>query len=275
MELGTRTHIMGVLNVTPDSFYDGGRYVDTRQAVRRCETLIEEGADIIDVGGESTRPGSERVSAEEELSRILPVIRALSGAAPILISVDTMKAEVAESALEAGAHIINDVSAFRGDARMVNVAMDSGAGVILMHMQGEPRTMQRNPRYHNVLSEVCTYLGGRVQDLAHAGLARECMAIDPGIGFGKTLEHNLQLLAGLNRLGEFGRPVVVGASRKSFLGWLTGREPPDRLAAGLGAMAAAIMRGAHIIRTHDVKESCDVARVLDKIRQQEFVCRES
>ncbi|MBN1268109.1 MAG: dihydropteroate synthase [Kiritimatiellae bacterium] len=265
LALGERTLVMGILNVTPDSFSDGGRYLDTDRAIEHGRRLAAEGADILDVGGESTRPGSERVGAEEECRRVVPVIRALAGEVGCLLSVDTMKARVAEQAVEAGAVIINDVSALRADPAMPGVARASSAGVVLMHMQGEPRTMQEAPQYQDVVEEVAGFLEARVRACVEGGLAAEQLAVDPGIGFGKTLEHNLSLLRGVARLGRLGRPVLVGLSRKRFLGGITGREVGDRLAGSLGAMACVIARGAHILRVHDVKESCDVARVVDML----------
>ncbi len=269
LDIGRRTLIMGVLNATPDSFYDGGRHSTPELAVDRGIELAETGADIIDVGGESTRPGSSRVSVEEEIRRVIPVIRSLISMTQALISVDTMKAEVARRSLEEGAHIINDVSALTFDQDMPGIAVKSGAGVILMHMQGEPGTMQDNPSYDDVTAEVGAYLDQRINLLSSAGLPLECIAVDPGIGFGKTVDHNLQLLRDLDSLNSFSRPVVVGFSRKSFLGRITGQGPGDLLPASLGAAAVALMRGAHIIRTHDVKETCDVARLVDTIRLKE------
>lgn len=258
---------MGVLNVTPDSFSDGGRYLDPDAAVRHGMSMVEEGADILDVGGESSRPGAEPVSEEEELRRVLPVVRALAGRGPGLISIDTTKAVVAREALEAGAHIVNDISALTLDPDLAEVARQAGAGVVLMHMQGTPRTMQSAPRYNDVVTEVARYLRERVAQLEAQGLARDTLAVDPGIGFGKTLAQNLDLLRGLPRLVEGGRPVLIGVSRKSFLGQLTGREVGDRLSASLAALAYALVQGAHVVRVHDVKESCDVARVIAKMRQ--------
>ncbi|MFH0954279.1 MAG: dihydropteroate synthase [Verrucomicrobiota bacterium] len=269
VELGERTLVMGILNVTPDSFSDGGRFFDGRQAVEHGLRMAQDGADLIDVGGESTRPGSESVSPEEELRRIGPVIEALARETKCLVSVDTRKAGVAEKALALGAHIINDVSALTSDPAMPAVAARHGAGLVLMHMRGEPKTMQADPRYGDVVSEVAAYLGARLADLGRQGLRPEAMAVDPGIGFGKTAEHNVSLLAHLDALAALGRPVVVGVSRKSFLGKITGREVGDRLAGSLGAAAYAVLRGAHVIRVHDVKESCDVARLVDIFKREE------
>jgi dihydropteroate synthase len=269
ISLGERTLIMGILNTTPDSFSDGGKYFDSDKAIQHALEMIQDGADLLDIGGESTRPGAEAVSVEEELRRVIPVIKEVSRKTDRLISIDTTKAEVARQALEAGAHIINDVSALLADPGMQEVAKEARAGVILMHMQGNPRTMQMNPQYSNVVTEVRDYLAARIHQLTESGMARENLAVDPGIGFGKNLDHNTELLSQLPELLALGRPVVVGLSRKSFLGRITGRETGDRLAASLGAGAYALLRGAHILRVHDVKESCDLARVVDILRSKE------
>lgn len=256
--------IMGILNVTPDSFSDGGRYTEPGPAIERGLQMVREGASILDIGGESSRPGAEPVSAAEEIRRVVPVLAGLAAASDVLLSVDTTKAEVAEQALAAGAHIINDISALTADPGMTDVARRRGAGVVLMHMQGTPRTMQREPSYEDVVEEVARYLEERVRTLAEAGLDPACLAVDPGLGFGKTVEHNVALLRGLPRLARLGRPVLVGASRKSFLGRLTGRAVDERLAPSLAALAFSVQQGAHILRVHDVKESCEVACLLAK-----------
>lgn len=257
---------MGILNVTPDSFSDGGRYFGLDEAVQRGLQMAAQGAGILDVGGESSRPGAEAVPAAEEARRVVPVIAELVRQTTCLISVDTTKASVAKAALAAGAHIINDITALTGDSAMPDVARKSGAGVVLMHMQGTPRTMQENPCYGDVALDVRDYLVGRARVLEQAGLTREAIALDPGIGFGKTVEHNVELLRGLPSLVATGLPVVVGVSRKSFLGKLTGCEVGDRLAASLAALAYSILQGAHILRAHDVKESCEAARLLAMFR---------
>lgn len=269
LELGVKTRIMGVLNVTPDSFSDGGQFLDRDSAIRHGMTMAEAGAEIIDVGGESTRPGSSGVSADDERARVVPVIRSLARNTDALVSVDTRKSAVAAEALENGAHIINDVSAMSADPAMVGLAKASGAGVVLMHMQGTPGTMQENPEYEDVVSEVRGYLSARRSFLVETGLSPDHIALDPGIGFGKTVKHNLLLLAHLRDACGPGVPILVGVSRKSFLGKLTGQDVDQRLVSSLAAMAYAIMRGAHIIRVHDVKESCDVACVVDMLRVQE------
>jgi dihydropteroate synthase len=254
--------LMGILNVTPDSFSDGGRHFDRDAAVAWGLKLFADGADIVDVGGESTRPGAEPVPEEEETRRVVPVIEALRRRTDAAICVDTTKAGVARRAIEAGARIVNDVSALTDDSAMPDVARRFGVGVVLMHRRGAPRTMQADPRYDgDVLDAVLGYLRGRVADLAAQGLAPERLAVDPGIGFGKTLEHNLRLLSGLARFREIARPVVVGVSRKSMLGKLTGREVGDRVAASLAALCFCAGRGANVLRVHDVKESADALRV--------------
>ena len=260
------TAIMGVLNVTPDSFSDGGRHAETDRAVTRGLEMAEQGARIIDVGGESTRPGSDPVSPAEEMARVVPVIERLAGRTASLISIDTTKAAVARAALEAGAHIVNDVSGLMFDPEMAGVVREFDAGLVIMHMRGTPKSMQADPRYDDVVGEVASFLAAQVQTACRAGIAVDRIAVDPGIGFGKTLEHNLALIRHLPRLTEMtGRPVLVGLSRKRWIGAITGREVDDRLAGSLAAMAFAIGRGARIIRAHDVKESCDVARMIDTL----------
>jgi len=257
--------LMGILNVTPDSFSDGGRYADKNKAVERALQMIEEGADIIDVGGESSRPGSLSVDAGVETGRVLPVIEELKSRTDALISIDTQKSAVAEAALKAGAHIINDISALESDKRMPETARRYKAGVIIMHKKGEPRDMQENPRYDDVVTEVGGYLKGRLDILTGDGMAPEAMAVDPGLGFGKTAEHNVKLIAHIGKLRELGRPVVVGLSRKRFLALITGRAVNERLAASLGALAYCLLNGASVMRMHDVKESRDVFAVLKTI----------
>jgi dihydropteroate synthase len=264
--LGRRTLVMGILNVTPDSFSDGGSCADADEAAEHALAMAAEGADIIDIGGESTRPGAEPVPEAEEIGRTVPVIERIRAHSDIPISIDTMKAGVARRAMEAGADIINDVSAFTADDRMAGTAAETGAGAVLMHMKGSPRTMQNNPLYADVVSEVRDYLQARITSATAHGVSRERLIIDPGIGFGKTTEHNLALLRGLPQLAECGVPLLVGASRKRFIGQLTGKENPrDRLAGSLGAAAWAAMQGAHILRVHDVIQTCDVCRIVDTL----------
>jgi dihydropteroate synthase len=253
MQSGPPFRIMGIVNVTPDSFSDGGRYLDARAAVAHAQELEREGADILDVGGESTRPGAEPVPVEKEANRVVPVIEALvAGETRAQISIDTMKLPVAEAAIEAGATYVNDVSAFRSDPELAALVADRGLECCLMHMRGEPRTMQHDPRYDDVVSDVKAFLEERLTFAVAAGIAEERIQLDPGIGFGKTVEHNLELLRRLDELVALGRPVVVGTSRKSFLGRLTGREVGDRLAATIATNVLALERGASVFRVHDV-----------------------
>ena len=260
---------MGVLNVTPDSFSDGGKFIDLDAAVEQARRMAREGADIIDIGGESSRPGAAAVGVEEELRRVIPVVERVVAECPCLVSIDTTKAEVARRAVEKGAHIVNDISAFTMDPDMARVVAGTGAGAVLMHMQGTPRTMQQEPAYGDVVAEVTAYLKDRVGHAVAAGIAADRIAVDPGIGFGKTVEHNVQLLRGLGALNAIGRPIMVGLSRKSFLGKLTGRDVGDRGAASLGGLAFAILRGAHVVRVHDVIESCDVAKLMDMLSAED------
>lgn len=252
--------VMGILNVTPDSFSDGGRFLSPAAALSQARRLWEEGAALIDVGGESTRPGAQGVSTEEELARVIPVIQTLAQELPIPISVDTSKAEVMRAAVRAGAGFINDVQALRG-ANALATAAQLGVPVCLMHMRGEPRTMQANPHYMNLLSEVQEFLQQRIDSCEQAGIPRERLLIDPGFGFGKQLGHNLELLAHLDQFQSLGVPVLIGLSRKSMLGSLTGRPVEQRLAAGLAAAVLAVERGARIVRTHDVAPTLDAIRV--------------
>jgi dihydropteroate synthase len=251
---------MGVVNVTPDSFSDGGRFLDPKAAVAHAKALIDEGADILDVGAESSRPSARGISSEEELARLMPVLESL-GDCPVPVSVDTAKPEVMKSALGAGASMINDIGALRAPGALETVA-SSGAAVCLMHMQGEPRTMQKDPRYGDVVAEVAAFLEQRVAAALSAGIARERIAIDPGFGFGKTIEHNFELLRRLDRIAAIGPPVVAGWSRKSTLGAITGRAADDRLAASLAAALLAVQRGARILRVHDVAATRDALAVL-------------
>jgi dihydropteroate synthase len=257
---------MGVVNVTPDSFSDGGCFLDHEAAISHGLRLAEEGAAILDIGGESTRPGSVPVSLEEEIQRVVPVLKALGEALPqMTLSIDTSKAKVAEAALKVGASIINDVTAGCGDAEMLPLAASSGAGLVLMHMQGRPKTMQAQPTYENVLAEVYQFFEGRIHAATDSGVALQQIALDPGIGFGKTLQHNLELISGLSSFHDLGCPLLLGVSRKRWLGELTGRGVDDRLAASLGGAAACVSRGAHILRVHDVIESCDLVKIIDSV----------
>jgi dihydropteroate synthase len=264
---GERTYVMGVLNVTPDSFSDGGLSASFERAVARGLALAEAGADVVDIGGESTRPGAAEVPAEEELRRVLPVIEALRASSDVPLSIDTSKAEVAQAALAAGVTLVNDVTAFGADAKLPSVTAAAGAAVCLMHMRGTPRTMQAAPHYEDVMAEVLEGLAGAVARAEAAGVARGRIWVDPGIGFGKTLEDNLFLLRHLRELRLLGCPVVLGTSRKSFLGTLSGGKPPDqRLAGTLASVAAAVvLGGADVVRVHDVAEARDALAVVDAI----------
>ncbi len=256
--------VMGIVNVTPDSFSDGGLYLDAEAAVAHGKELAAAGADVLDIGGESTRPGAAEVSVEEELGRTQPVVSALAQAGHE-VSVDTSKAAVAEAALDAGARVVNDVTAFRGDPEIAALCADRGCEVVLMHMLGTPRTMQEDPRYDDVVDDVKAFLADRVESAVAAGVAEERIWLDPGIGFGKTLEHNLELLRRLGELKELGRPIIVGTSRKRFLGAITGREADERIGGTVASNVLALRNGAEAFRVHDVaevREALDVAEAL-------------
>jgi dihydropteroate synthase len=265
IDCGARTLIMGVLNVTPDSFSDGGVYLGERTAVDRGVSMVDEGADVVDIGGESTRPGSDPVSAKEELERVVPVIENLVARVPVPVSIDTRKAVVARAALGVGATIVNDVSA-GADPEMFDVVRDAGAAMVLMHMKGDPKTMQDAPRYDDVVGEVRAFLRERIEAAGLAGIDAARLAVDPGIGFGKDLHHNLALLGHLDDLVDLRRPLVVGPSRKRFIGSLLGEAPvDDRLEGTAAAVAWLASHGAHIVRVHDVFEMSRVVRVVDAI----------
>jgi dihydropteroate synthase len=264
---------MGVLNVTPDSFSDGGRFFDPARATGQALAMIAAGADIVDVGGESTRPGAATVDADEERRRVTPVIDAIRRAgSDVLISVDTTKASVAEAALAAGAHIVNDISALRFDERMTAVARDSGAGVVLMHMRGTPQTMQQEPAYKDVVGEVRAFLEDRIEAAVAAGIDRTQIAVDPGIGFGKTVAHNMALLARLDTFRDLGCPMIVGTSRKSFIGHVLDRkDPADRVWGTAATVAWSVSHGARVVRVHDVAAMRDVARMTDALLKERAV----
>ena len=254
---------MGVVNVTPDSFSDGGLFLDPEAAVAHGEELVRDGAEILDGGGDSTRPGAEEVSVEEELARVGPVVAGLAGVATV--SIDTSKAAVAEAALEAGAEIVNDVTALRHDPEIGGLCAERGAGLILMHMQGDPRTMQADPTYEDVVDDVKAFLAERLQAAVDAGVDEERVWLDPGIGFGKTLEHNLELLRRLGELRELGRPLVVGTSRKSFIGKIDGSDVDDRIGGTLASSVLAAAEGADVLRVHDVSETRQALTVADAV----------
>jgi dihydropteroate synthase len=255
--------LMGVVNVTPDSFSDGGRYLDAEAAVAHGEELLRDGAAILDVGGESTRPGAEPVGQAEEMRRVEPVVTGLAGKATV--SIDTSKAAVADAALNAGATIVNDVTALQGDADMAALCGERGVGVVLMHMPGDPRTMQDDPTYEDVVDEVKGFLAERAEAAVAAGVEEERIWLDPGIGFGKTLEHNLELLRRLGELRELGRPLVIGASRKSFIGKIDGSDVEDRIGGTIASSVLAAAEGADVLRVHDVAEVAQAMRVVEAI----------
>lgn len=261
-----RPVVMGILNVTPDSFSDGGCFLHRDQAVERALAMVVEGADIVDVGAESTRPGADEIPVAEELDRLMPVLESLLGALDVPISVDTSKAEVAREVLGLGCHAINDVRALR-DAAMAEAIAEAGAGVVLMHMKGEPRTMQASPHYDDVVGEVRHFLAGAIERARAAGIASSAIVVDPGIGFGKTVDHNVALLARLNELADLGLPVLVGTSRKSFIGSITERGLDDRLAGTISSVAISVLRGAAAVRVHDVRQAVDSVRIATLVGQ--------
>ena len=266
LDLTHRALLMGIVNVTPDSFSDGGSFLDPRAACKQGLKLVEEGADILDIGGESTRPGSHSVPLEEEIQRVIPVIEKLRRETKALISIDTNKAAVAQAAMDAGADIINDITGLRGDENMPRVVSQSGAGVIIMHMKGTPRTMQDAPAYQDIMSEIGDFFRQSVTLALSSGIDPMSIALDPGIGFGKTPEHNRQLLAGIGSFAKTGHPILVGASRKSFLGWLAGSTAmEDRFWPGVATTSLCRERGAKIFRVHDVKPHHDALRMTEAI----------
>jgi len=265
-KLGNQTLVMGILNVTPDSFSDGGSYADTRSAIEHGVRMASDGADIIDVGGESTRPGSDAVSSEDEMARVVPVIRELAASTSLPISIDTTKADVARAALEAGASMVNDISAGVFDARMPELIAQRHCPAILMHIQGTPTDMQVSPTYTDLMGEICAFLRERVHAIMEAGGDEKLLIVDPGIGFGKAVEHNLEILRRLRELKSIGRPIAIGTSRKSTIGKVLGDLPvDDRLEGTAATVAISIMNGADIVRVHDVKEMARVARMTDAI----------
>lgn len=265
LSLGDRTVVVGVLNITPDSFSDGGQNFDSARAIDRGLEMESEGADIVEVGGESTRPGSARISVVEELSRIVPVLGALAGRLHVPIAIDTYKSEVAAAAIDLGADIINDVSALRFDPEVADVAAREGAPLVLMHMRGEPATMQKIEPSPDIFAEIASDLSAAIQRAESRGVQRDQLIIDPGVGFGKTLDQNLAIINHLDRFETMGLPLMIGTSRKTFIGRLTGRAEDERLFGTAASVAVAILRGAHIVRVHDVKQLVEVARVTDAI----------
>ncbi|NIM97464.1 MAG: dihydropteroate synthase [candidate division Zixibacteria bacterium] len=265
LDLSSRTHLMGILNVTPDSFSDGGRFFKSEDAVRQGMKMAEEGADLIDVGGESTRPGSDPLPKEEELSRVIPVISSLVKKTDIPISIDTYKADVARQALDAGAQMINDISALWFDPEMKKVVREFQVPVVLMHIKGTPKNMQKDPSYEDVIPEITEYLKQSIEIAQDGGIDRHKIIIDPGIGFGKRLQDNLNILKNLKEFSILKCPILIGVSRKSFIGKILDLPVEERLEGSLAALAAAVMNGANIVRVHDVKQSKRVAGVADAI----------
>ncbi|MFO7639358.1 MAG: dihydropteroate synthase [bacterium] len=265
VDLATRTHVMGILNVTPDSFYDGGRWLDPERAVDQALQMEAEGADFVDIGGESTRPGSEPVPPAEQVRRVLPVLRRLRARLRVPVAIDTGSAAVARKALDEGAAIVNDVSGFAADPRLAKLVAKSGVPCVVMHLPAAPRTMQRRPRYRNLMAEVVASLEAAIARGTAAGVAREQLIVDPGLGFGKTTSHNLELVRRLRELESLDRPILLGPSRKRFIGELTGTEPEDRLEGTLAACVLGARHGANIVRVHDVKPVVRALRVHDAL----------
>ncbi len=269
IDLDGTPKLMGVLNVTPDSFSDGGIYLDPGAACSRAHEMVEEGASIIDIGGESSRPGSSGIDTRAELERVLPVLDRLEGSIPVPISIDTRKSEVAKAAIERGASIINDISGFGHDPAIIETAAESGAAAVVMHMQGTPETMQQNPHYVETLYDVLAWLEEKTGELVSRGIGEDKIIVDPGIGFGKRLDDNLEIINGIADFHSLGYPILVGYSRKSFIGTITGREPGDRVWGGLAVLGRCMQAGVQIIRTHDVKETADFIKVWNAIGQEE------
>jgi dihydropteroate synthase len=265
LELGRRTLIMGILNVTPDSFSDGGLFVEAEAAVEYAEGMVSEGADIIDIGGESSRPGADSVPAEAEMDRVLPVIEKLAKTTEIPISIDTYKSSVARHALDMGACVVNDISALRADPDMASVIAEAGVPVVLMHMKGTPKDMQLDPHYDSLICEIISFLRARIQAAVDAGISPSQIIIDPGIGFGKTVAHNLEIIRRLRQFKSLGKPILIGTSRKSFIGKVLALPVDDRLEGTAATVATAIANGADIVRVHDVREMARVVRMTDAI----------
>jgi dihydropteroate synthase len=255
-----RPLVMGVINVTPDSFSDGGKFLDAEAAIAHAKKLVKEGADLLDIGGESSRPGSDAIPAKEELERIVPVLDGIIDDVKVPISVDTCKPQVARKVLDMGVHIINDITGLTS-AKLADVVAKHGAGIVIMHMQGTPKTMQKKPRYDDVVADILRFLRERVERAEKKGIRRESIIIDPGIGFGKTAEHNLEIISRLKEFKSLGLPILVGASRKSFIGKVLDKDVDDRLSGGLAMLSMSIQNGASIVRAHDVRESVVAAKM--------------
>ncbi|MEA3499824.1 MAG: dihydropteroate synthase [Candidatus Marinimicrobia bacterium] len=264
MNFTKKTYIMGVLNVTPDSFSDGGKYNSVEKAVSRAREMIDQGADIIDVGGESTRPNSSKVSVEEELQRVIPVIERINEFAPN-ISIDSSKSQVVEKAIEAGACIVNDIYGLQNDKQMAKVIAKNNCQIVIMHIKGTPKNMQNNPKYHNIIKEIIEYFQKSILIAKNAGIDEKNIILDPGIGFGKTVNDNLEIIKNVSKFKKYGYPVLLGVSRKSFIGKITGAEINDRLAGSIAAISVSVINGVDIVRVHDVKETKQAVKILDGI----------
>lgn len=269
LPLAERVHVIGILNVTPDSFSDGGQYMNPDAAVAHALAMGEQGADVIDIGAESSRPGAVPIDEEEERRRLIPIVRAVCRRTAIPVSIDTTKASIAEQALDVGAALINDITALRWDARMANVVAKAGAGLILMHMQGNPQTMQDAAHYTDVVAEVRQFLKARMDAAKEAGVPSDRILLDPGIGFGKNCQHNVALLNQLDTFRTLGRPLVVGVSRKAFIGKILGRPIDQRLMGTAGAVAVAVMKGARMVRVHDVAPIRDVVKIVEALQRHQ------
>jgi len=267
LDLSRRTHVMGVINVTPDSFSDGGQFFEKERAVEQALQLASDGADLIDIGGESTRPYSKGISADEEMSRVIPVIEALKKELGVPISIDTLKAQVAREALRWGASMVNDISALRSDPEMASVVAETGVPVILMHMKGTPADMQVNPTYDDVAAEIIGFLRKAMDQAVSRGVRRDRIIVDPGIGFGKTSDHNLEIIRGLGRFQCLEAPILVGSSRKAFIGRIVEKKVHERDTGTMATVAAAVMNGAHLVRVHNVKQAVETVKVIDAIKR--------
>jgi dihydropteroate synthase len=267
LDLSSRTHVMGVINVTPDSFSDGGEFFEKERAVDQALHFAADGADLIDIGGESTRPYSKGISAEEEMNRVIPVIEALKKELTLPISIDTLKSQVAREALRCGASMVNDISALRSDPGMASVVADADVPVILMHMKGTPADMQAHPTYDDVAAEIIDFLRKAIDQAVSWGIRRERIIVDPGIGFGKTFDHNLEILRELGRFQCLDAPILVGSSRKAFIGRILDKKVHERDTGTMATVAAAVMNGAHIVRVHNVKQAVETVRVIDAIKR--------
>ena len=265
LAFGQRTLIMGVLNVTPDSFSEEGRYFEVDSAIAHAKRMVNEGADIVDIGGESSRPGALSISADEELTRVLPVVERLASEIPVPISIDTYKANVARRALQAGAHIVNDITALSGDSDMASVVSEMLAGLVLMHMKGNPRTMQHSPAYQNVISDILRFFQERIGEAEKNGIHPDSILVDPGIGFGKTTEHNLEILRRLRDFQSLNKPILIGTSKKSFIGKILDLPVNERMEGTAATITWAISQGADVVRVHDVKPMRRVAQMTDAI----------